>query len=831
MTSARKQFQSVTEASPACLWEWDLQTNEIWRSKRFTEVFGWQTGDVDSSADAWHNRIHPDDKEAVLSRLQQVIDRGGEWAHDYRFQRVDGSYAYVSDQGFTMPITGTPRRITGYLTDVSDRGRPTHELQDTEEGRASTLTGTNEQDMLDEAGRLNSLFSVVQDSTQDVATRNEQQTLLTLVDSSLSFMAIADLAGRLTYINKAGRELIGMEATARVEGINVADFYTPEQYSWLMEVPIPTLLSKGHWSGRLKLKHFKTGEPIPCYANGIRIDDPVTRRPIGRGFMMRDLRPELAAQEAQRKLFTLVDNSVELMSILELDGTNSYINKAGMAMLGFENEQQVQQIPISNLHTPEHFALVEQEVIPSVMNTGRWSGEMLVRHLKTGELFPVFNNTIRIDDPDTGQPIAVGAVMRDMRPERLVQQALLDSEARFRSMIMQAPVAMGLLRGDQLVIESANEFILNLWGKEAHVIGKPLLEALPEIEGQAFPDLLAGVYQSGEPYYGYEVLARIFRNGRLEDGYFNFVYAPVRENSGTVSGILMVATEVTAQVQTRKELEESEKRFRNLMLDAPMATAVYAGPDMVIQLANDAMLSLWGKDASIVGKTLREAVPELDGQPFHQLLANVYTTGTVYQGAEDRTDLIVDGRLQTFYFNLTYKPLRDATGAVYAILNMAVDITYQVKARQQLQQAEESLREAVNLAELAPWTSNVLTGEMTCSSRVNDWLGVAEPITSETHCPLHSPQRPGPCNRYFPGRHDAARNRRPNGYGVHHRQSADAAGTHFTDPGAGDRQRTGRSVSGSGHVAGYYRPAHDRTGPGEAGTTAHGRTDSIEPSA
>jgi PAS domain S-box-containing protein len=115
----------------------------------------------------------------------------------------------------------------------------------------------------------------------------------------------------------------------------------------------------------------------------------------------------------QQKLFTLVDNSIELMSILEMDGKNSYINKAGITMLGFDNAQQVQETPIAQLHAPEHFALVEQQVLPSVMNSGRWSGEMLVRHLKTGEIFPVFNNTIRIDDPATGQPIAVGAVMRD----------------------------------------------------------------------------------------------------------------------------------------------------------------------------------------------------------------------------------------------------------------------------------------------------------------------------------------------------------------------------------------------------------------------------------
>lgn len=582
----------------------------------------------------------------------------------------------------------------------------------------------------DETGQAESLFTIVQDITADIALRDEQQKLLALVENSQSFMAIANLDGRLAYINQAGRKLVGLDADATA-GRTVADFYTPEQFSFIRDVAVPTLLSQGSWSGRVHLRHFKTGELIPCHASGIRIDDPLTGKPIGRGFTMRDLRPELAAQEDQRKLLTLVDNSIELMSILELDGKNSYLNKAGMDMLGFENEQQVQDTPISDLHAPEHFSLVEQEVLPSVMNTGRWSGVMLVRHLKTGEIFPVFNNTIRIDDPESGNPVAVGAVMRDMRPELVSQQALVESEARFRSMIMQAPMAIGLLRGEKLVIESANELILNLWGKGTEIIGRELLDALPEIEGQGFVELLEGVYNSGQAQYGYEVLARLNRQGRIEECYFNFVYAPVREPNGSINSILVVATEVTQQVVARKQLEESEKRFRNLVLDAPMATAVYTGRDMVIQLANDTMLKVWGKDASIIGKTLREALPELEGQPFLQLLDDAYTTGVPYQASEDPVHLLVEGKLQRFYFNFTYKPLRDANNEVYAIMNMAVDVTNRVVANQQLKETEESLREAVDLAELATWTNNLVTGEMTYDDRVQDWLGVTEIITPE----------------------------------------------------------------------------------------------------
>lgn len=279
--------------------------------------------------------------------------------------------------------------------------------------------------------------------------------------------------------------------------------------------------------------------------------------------------------------------------------------------------------------------------------------------------------------------------------ERNASQNILNtatnSEKRFRRMIEQSPVAIGVMKGEELIIEIANAAILELWGKPAEVVGLPLLQALPELEGQPFAGLLREVMRTGKTHYGYEALAKLERNGRLEEAYFNFVYAPYYED-GLITGVQAVATEVTSQMQAKKELQESEKRFRNLVFEAPVATGIYTGREMRISLANEAMLKLWGKDSSLIGKTLREGLPELEGQPFHQLLDDVFTSGQSYSAKEARADLVVDGVLQPFYFNFTYKPLRDAGGNIYAILNMAIDVTESVLARFALEESEDRYR-------------------------------------------------------------------------------------------------------------------------------------------
>ncbi|HJU46057.1 MAG TPA: histidine kinase dimerization/phospho-acceptor domain-containing protein, partial [Chitinophagaceae bacterium] len=256
--------------------------------------------------------------------------------------------------------------------------------------------------------------------------------LMALLEHSGDFMGLVGMDGYVKYINKAGRELLGLHPTDDLGHIQSTDFYSKEGYEHLLQEIVPVIVAEGKWSGRMSFTHFHTKEEIPCYTNYILVYDPETKEPVARGVTLRDLRPELAAQEARQRLITLVDNSVELMSILEMDGKNSYINKAGMDLLGFETVQQVADTPIAELHTPEDFAFVQENLLPAVMKEGRWDGTMNVRHLRTGEVFPVQNNCIRIDDAITGEPLCVGAVMRDLRPELKARQAYIEEQKKLQ---------------------------------------------------------------------------------------------------------------------------------------------------------------------------------------------------------------------------------------------------------------------------------------------------------------------------------------------------------------------------------------------------------------
>lgn len=141
---------------------------------------------------------------------------------------------------------------------------------------------------------------------------------------------------------------------------------------------------------------------------------------------------------------------------------------------------------------------------------------------------------------------------------------LAKSEARFKFLIQEAPVAIGVLHGRDLLVETANQKILQVWGKTKQIVGLPLALALPELEGQPFLGLLDKVYTSGDAFYANEIMAMLEHDGILKEIFFNVVYQPVAGLDGAVSDILVVAVDVTEQVNSRKLVEKSEQHFRRL---------------------------------------------------------------------------------------------------------------------------------------------------------------------------------------------------------------------------------------------------------------------------
>jgi two-component system, chemotaxis family, CheB/CheR fusion protein len=138
--------------------------------------------------------------------------------------------------------------------------------------------------------------------------------------------------------------------------------------------------------------------------------------------------------------------------------------------------------------------------------------------------------------------------------EKKAMKTIEDSNIGYNMLLMKSPFAFAIMKGKDMVVTLANDSIKEIWGKGSEVEGKTFVSILPELKDSPFPALLEGVYTSGVPFQGTEFLVNLFRNEKYEDLYFNFVYQPYYEADETISGITIIAYDVTAQVISKNEL-------------------------------------------------------------------------------------------------------------------------------------------------------------------------------------------------------------------------------------------------------------------------------------
>jgi hypothetical protein len=298
----------------------------------------------------------------------------------------------------------------------------------------------------------------------------------------------------------------------------------------------------------------------------------------------------------------------------------------------------------------------------------------------------------------TGVLVAATDVTGQLEAKRKLEE----SERNLRNTILQAPVAMCILRGPAYIVEIANDRMFELWGKSSAVLlGKPLFEGLPEVRHQGFEEMLNQVFTTGKRVAASEASVMLPREGSIQQVYVNFVYEPFREGDGTISGIIVVATEVTDQVRSRLKVQESEQRVRSFVASAPFPIGVYIGREMRIELVNQSIIDVWGKGSDIVGKRYAEVLPELESTGIYDQLDNVYTTAIPFHARHQQVNLVIDGTLRPFFFNYSFTPLTDTAGNIYGVMNTAADVTDLMVARQKVEQSERNFRSMILQAPMA----------------------------------------------------------------------------------------------------------------------------------
>lgn len=311
--------------------------------------------------------------------------------------------------------------------------------------------------------------------------------------------------------------------------------------------------------------------------------------------------------------------------------------------------------------------------------------------------------------------------------------------------LLACPFAMGIAWSHGLFHFYNDAFIpLMGWSKHPSAMCTNVQDVYPEswhLLGPMFARVM-----NGEAMHFEDMLIPSERHGQIENCWFDFSYSPIRDLSGRVRGILVITIETTQKLQYEQQLrnsseelktanaelttvverlDETEKNIRNIIRQAPVAMCMLLGPEYRVDVANSLMLELLGKnEAELMDQPVFDAVSEIQGLGFEEVLKEVYTGGSTFRANEQRLEFFRKQENEILYQNLVFEPYRDRHGKIAGIIVITSDVTDQVRSRKILSKTYEQLRMAVATADLGTWKANLKTQTMSLSERGAEIYGL-----------------------------------------------------------------------------------------------------------
>jgi PAS domain S-box-containing protein len=439
----------------------------------------------------------------------------------------------------------------------------------------------------------------------------------------------------------------------------------------------------------------------------------------------------------RRQLETVAENATLALFIMDEHQRCTYMNRAAEELTGFRLEElQGKELHYYIHHTrPDgsHYPLEECPIDQAFPQNMREQGEEVFVH-KDGHLYPVSFTA----SPIRRDGVTVGTIIeaRDITAERHEQR---EAEARGREAELTARIGTTLTRGGPLrqvlqgcaeaITEQLQAAFARIWtldeeeqvlelqasaGMYTHLdgphgrvpvgafkIGKIAQEAAPHLTNNVLTDERVGDKEWARregmvSFAGYPLMVE----GRVIGVIAMFARHTLSERTmgalASVADGIALAIDRARMEEARErllgELEFERTRLAGAFEQAPAFIATLRGPDHVFEMANPIYAQLVGH-RDVVGKPVREAIPEAAGQGFLDLLDQVYRDGEAFVGNGVRIELqrTPGAAAEARYLNFVYQPLTEADGSVGGILVHGVDVTEQVETQRMMEEQAAEL--------------------------------------------------------------------------------------------------------------------------------------------
>jgi PAS domain S-box-containing protein len=684
-----RRLELVAAATNDGIWDIDLATDTLWHNEAYATAFGYASAEP-ISLDWWRERLHPEDRDQVLSTFDSAIQEGRDrWMARYRFRRKDGSYAWVMARGYVLrDEQGKALRITGSMTDLTEKLELLDQLE-SERAKLAAILETAQSGIIvvDAQGRPTYANPVLKEIHQ----------------RPIPVGGGVESHGQLGLLHLDGtpyepQELPLVRAATNGETINEVEMLIERpdgQRRHLLTNASPLRDSQGNILGAVAIvqdiTELKAAEQALRQARD-ELEERVRQRTTAINETVGELQQEVAEKmEAQTQLTRqneilqkIIGSIPVMLCFYDSQGNVAMINNEFERVLGYSLKDVQKSDPMELLYPDPD----QQQEARQYMLSGEpgWR-DFLVQRKRGGKVLSSWAN-IRLPDDSY---IGIGI---DIRERQRFESRLRESEERYRTLVELSPDAIAVERNGEILFVNSTAVRLAGTEKAEDLIGRPIIDFLhPDYREQA-QEQLATIRRERVPLPPTE--KKILRlDGGLLD--VEVTGMPIMFEGGPA--IQLVMHDITERKRAEDRLRHSAWQLQQ------QAELLNLAHDTIMVHDMDGRITFWNRGAE---QTYGWAKEETLGKVSHELLRTRFphnlmeiTAMLLSQGRWDGELTHTTRSNETIIVSSRWALQRDENDQPAAILVIDRDITQQKRAEMATSEARRFAESVIDTVQEA----------------------------------------------------------------------------------------------------------------------------------
>ena len=670
---SEQRLNSILNSLEDAVWSISVDTFELLYLNPAAEaIYGRTSSEFLENQSLWQEAIHPEDRDRVWAETQKLFETGS-YEVEYRIVRPNGEIRWLRDRTqLILDAKGNPTRLDGIATDVTKRKQ-----------LVAALQKANEDLEVRVQERTAALERVVAQLQLEITEREQAERftarLTAILEGTPDAVGITDAAGRPLYLNRTARKLFGVDEVEDLANHHIWTCPALSMKERIVNEGVPTAIREGVWSGETTWQH-REGREIPI-SQVIMSHKSQDGEVEFISTIARDITPakqaEAALARSEAKWRSLIQNSSDLITILSEEGTILYTSPSIERILGYSPKELVGHSVLEYIAPEDLEATGEALKHLLVVGHGVTLPPIIFRFLCKDESWCF----LEASGTNLLKNEAVGGIVinsRDVTERLKVQEALRQSEVRFRAIFESA--ALGIALSDPSgVLLATNPVLRKMFGYSESELRQRTITHPEDTasDSNLYQKLLAGTIPS------YQLEKRYFhKDGNLVWGRLSV--SLVRDKAGSPLFVVAMVEDITAAKQTESELLRISKAIEN----ASDAISITDPLGSKLIYLNPAFCQMFGYKLEQLNATGGAFILFPNPKIMDEVFA-LAISGHSWQGEVEMVSC--SGAIKQIA--LRVDAIKDVTGEVVGTIAIHTDIT-------ERKQAEAALRRSYERAEL-----------------------------------------------------------------------------------------------------------------------------------